>query len=343
METLLATSTALLAGLLMTRVFKLIHLHFPDVTAFLLAGLLVGPYCLGRLGIPGLGFVSMEAVDSLDVLSNTALGFIAFAIGNEFRLSQLKATGKQATVIGIVQAITATVLVDLALVGLHFCFGENVLPLSAAITLGAIAAATAPAATLMVVRQYKAKGEVTDLLLPIVALDDAVGLIIFAVSFGIAGRRTECIRHHRQPDSEDHLLPDSWSGTRRSSHGTGKAVLLQLQPSVSFDCLCDADDFSVLAPDPPGSGRDILLLASGVHDAGNRVLQYERIFGRYHEPRGQMDSAPVRHVLRHQRRGAGAQRFPLSGSSSDRTCLYSDPVPGKICWGFLQQHDYGMQ
>ena len=186
METLLATSTALLAGLLMTRVFKLIHLHFPDVTAFLLAGLLVGPYCLGRLGIPGLGFASMKAVDSLSVLSNTALGFIAFAIGNEFRLSQLKATGKQATVIGIIQAVTATILVDLALVGLHFCFGEDVFPLAAAITLGAIAAATAPAATLMVVRQYKAKGEVTDLLLPIVALDDAVGLIIFAVSFGIA-------------------------------------------------------------------------------------------------------------------------------------------------------------
>ena len=176
METLLATSTALLAGLLMTRVFKLIHLHFPDVTAFLLAGLLVGPYCLGKLGIPGLGFVSMKAVDGLSVLSNTALGFIAFAIGNEFRLSQLKATGKQATVIGIIQAVTATLMVDLALVGLHFCFGEEVLPLSAAITLGAIAAATAPAATLMVVRQYKAKGEVTDLLLPIVALDDAVGL-----------------------------------------------------------------------------------------------------------------------------------------------------------------------
>ena len=186
METLLATSTALLAGLLMTRVFKLIHLHFPDVTAFLLAGLLVGPYCLGKLGIPGLGFVSMKAVDGLSVLSNTALGFIAFAIGNEFRLSQLKATGKQATVIGIIQAVTATLMVDLALVGLHFCFGEEVLSLSAAITLGAIAAATAPAATLMVVRQYKAKGEVTDLLLPIVALDDAVGLIIFAVSFGIA-------------------------------------------------------------------------------------------------------------------------------------------------------------
>ena len=186
MEALLTTSIALLAGLLMTRVFKFLHLNLPDVTAFLLAGLFVGPYCLGRLGVPGLGFTTMEAVDGLGAITNTALGFIAFAIGNEFRLSQLRSTGKQATVIGIVQAVMASVLVDLSMIALHFVFGEEVLPLSAAITLGAIAAATAPAATLMVVRQYKAKGEVTDLLLPIVALDDAVGLVIFAVSFGIA-------------------------------------------------------------------------------------------------------------------------------------------------------------
>ena len=186
MESLLTTSIALLAGLLMTRVFKYLHLSFPDVTAFLIAGLLVGPYCLGRIGIPGLGFVDMEAVDGMNVLTNTALGFIAFAIGNEFRLSQLRQTGRQALVIGIVQAVTATALVDAALIGLHFALGEEVLPMSVAVTLGAIASATAPAATLMVVRQYKAKGEVTDLLLPIVALDDAVGLVVFAVSFGIA-------------------------------------------------------------------------------------------------------------------------------------------------------------
>ena len=186
MEALLAISIALLAGLLMTRCFKVMHLHFPDVTAFLIAGLLVGPYCLGRIGIKGLGFADMAAVDAMNPITNTALGFIAFAIGNEFRLSQLRSTGKQAVVIGIFQAVLASALVDAALIALHFLLGARTLPLSAAVTLGAIAAATAPAATLMVVRQYKAKGPVTDLLLPIVALDDAVGLIVFAVSFGIA-------------------------------------------------------------------------------------------------------------------------------------------------------------
>ena len=186
MATLLVTSIALLAGLLMTRVFKYLKLNFPDVTAFLIAGLMVGPYCLGRTGIDGLGFSTMADVDGLSVLTNTALGFIAFAIGNEFRLSQLKQTGKQAFVIGIFQALMAALLVDASMILLHFILGEEVLPLPATITLGAIASATAPAATLMVVRQYKAKGPVTDLLLPIVALDDAVGLIIFAVSIGIA-------------------------------------------------------------------------------------------------------------------------------------------------------------
>ena len=186
MATLLVTSIALLAGLLMTRVFKYLKLDFRDVTAFLIAGLMVGPYCLGRTGIDGLGFSTMADVDGLSVLTNTALGFIAFAIGNEFRLSQLKQTGKQAFVIGIFQALMAALLVDASMILLHFILGEEVLPLPATITLGAIASATAPAATLMVVRQYKAKGPVTDLLLPIVALDDAVGLIIFAVSIGIA-------------------------------------------------------------------------------------------------------------------------------------------------------------
>ena len=186
MATLLVTSIALLAGLLMTRVFKYLKLNFPDVTAFLIAGLMVGPYCLGRTGIDGLGFSTMADVDGLSALTNTALGFIAFAIGNEFRLSQLKQTGKQAFVIGIFQALMAALLVDASMILLHFILGEEVLPLPATITLGAIASATAPAATLMVVRQYKAKGPVTDLLLPIVALDDAVGLIIFAVSIGIA-------------------------------------------------------------------------------------------------------------------------------------------------------------
>ena len=183
---LLPTAFALFAGLIMTRIFKKTGLKLPDVTAFLIAGLLVGPYALGALGVPGLGFNSMEDLDRVGFLSTVALGFIAFDIGNEFRLAQLKKTGKVATVIGIVQALSAMALVDIALIALHFILGPEKLPLPVAITLGAIATATAPAATLMVVRQYKAKGPLTDLLLPIVALDDAVGLVVFAVSFGVA-------------------------------------------------------------------------------------------------------------------------------------------------------------
>ena len=183
MNTLLTVSVALLAGLLMTRAFKPFKL--PDVTAYLIAGVLIGPFCLGALNISFLGFTSRRQVSRLSLVSDVALGFIALSIGNEFRLSELKKIGRQAFTVGIFQAITATVFVDLALLAVHF-FMPDKLSLAQLLTLGAIAAATAPAATLMVVRQYKAKGPLTDLLLPIVALDDAVGLIVFAVSFGIA-------------------------------------------------------------------------------------------------------------------------------------------------------------
>lgn len=183
MNTLLSVSVALLAGLMMTRLFK--PLKLPSVTAYLIAGVLIGPYCLGALGLDGIGFSSHENVESLGVISDVALGFIAFSIGNEFRLEDLKKTGKQALVIGILQALAAAALVDIALVIFHLIMPDK-LSVSQAITLGAIATATAPAATLMVVRQYKANGPLTKLLLPIVALDDAVGLIVFAVSFGVA-------------------------------------------------------------------------------------------------------------------------------------------------------------
>ena len=183
MSTLLSVSIALLAGLLMTRAFK--PLKLPSVTAYLIAGVLIGPYCMGQLGIEGLGFKSMESVHALSLISQVALGFIAFSIGNEFRVEDLKKIGRQAFVIGVLQALVATLFVDIALFVVHKLM-PDVLSVSQAITLGAIATATAPAATLMVVRQYKAKGPLTDLLLPIVALDDAVGLIVFAVSFGIA-------------------------------------------------------------------------------------------------------------------------------------------------------------
>lgn len=183
MNTLLSVSIAILTGLLMTRVLK--PLKLPSVTAYLIAGVLIGPYCLGNLGIEGIGFPSSDAVGKLALISEVALGFIAFSIGNEFRLEELKHTGRQAVIVGILQALAATVLVDLGLFGLHLLMPDK-LSLPQVITLGAIATATAPAATLMVVRQYKAKGPLTSLLLPIVALDDAIGLIVFAVSFGIA-------------------------------------------------------------------------------------------------------------------------------------------------------------
>lgn len=184
MTTLLSLAVAVIAGLMMTRVVK--RFSLPAVTAYLVAGVLIGPYCLGRLRIPGIGFESMEQMDGLKMFSEVALGFIAFAIGNEFRLSSLRETGRQATIVGIVQALMAAVFVDIALVVLHFILGNDKLSIPQAITLGAIATATAPAATLMVVRQYKAKGKLTDILLPVVALDDAVGLVVFAVSFGVA-------------------------------------------------------------------------------------------------------------------------------------------------------------
>ena len=167
----------------MSRPAKKIHL--PAVTAYLVAGLLIGPFCLGMLNIPGIGFSSLEQVESFSLLTQVALGFIAFSMGNEFRLSQLKAMGTKAIIIGIAQAVITTLLVDAVLIGLHFLFPQMI-SLSAAITLGAIASATAPAATLMVVKQYKADGPLTRLLMLVVAIDDAIGLLLFSVSFGIS-------------------------------------------------------------------------------------------------------------------------------------------------------------
>ena len=181
-KTLICLAIALVVGLLMSRLAKLVHL--PAVTAYLVGGLLIGPFCLGALNLPYIGFNSLEQVEGLSVITQTALGFIAFAIGNEFRVSQLKTMGKQAITVGILQAVITTIVVDIALIVLHL-INPALLSLPSAITLGAIAAATAPAATLMVVRQYKADGPLTKLLLMVVAIDDAVGLVLFSVSSGI--------------------------------------------------------------------------------------------------------------------------------------------------------------
>ena len=192
-QILLSISISTLGGLLMSRICKLLKL--PAVTGYLIAGILVGCFCLGRIVLPGgfrLGFGATDFSDihRLGILSDIALGFIAFSIGSEFKLQDLKKTGKAATVIGIWQAVAAALICFIGLFGLHYILlavtGVDYLPIPAVVILSAIATATAPAATLMVVRQYKAKGPLTDLLLPIVALDDAVGLVIFAICFGVA-------------------------------------------------------------------------------------------------------------------------------------------------------------
>ena len=179
---LLSLSVALLSGLLLSRPAKKIRL--PAVSAYLIAGVLIGPFMLGSLGIPGIG-ITEKQIEGFGIISDLALGFIAFSMGSEFRLTQLKKLGKQAAIIGVFQALFTTAAVDAVLIALHFII-PDALSLPAAIVLAAVATATAPAATLMVVRQYKAKGPVTDILLPVVALDDAVGLVMFAVSFGAA-------------------------------------------------------------------------------------------------------------------------------------------------------------
>ena len=181
-STLLSLSIALLSGLLLSRLAKKVSL--PAVTAYLIAGVIIGPFGLGALGFDGIG-ITAHQLEGFGIVSDVALGFIAFSMGNEFRLAQLKKVGRQATIVGVFQALFTTVVVDAFLIGLHFLMPDK-LSLPAALVLGAVATATAPAATLMVVRQYKAKGPLVDMLLPVVALDDAVGLMVFAVSFGVA-------------------------------------------------------------------------------------------------------------------------------------------------------------
>ncbi len=169
MQAVLSLAVAMVFGLLLTRPAKLIHL--PNVTAYLVAGLIVGPYCLNVFHEGDTAVIS--------ALTSIALGFIAFSIGVEFKFSHIKKIGSSSITITILQACLATLLVDVTLIAFGF-------PLPLSLTLGAIAAATAPAATLMVVRQYHATGPVTSTLLPVVAMDDAVGLVLFSVSLSVS-------------------------------------------------------------------------------------------------------------------------------------------------------------
>ena len=335
MRLLLEVALALFAGLLMTRVFKYLKLNFPDVTAFLVAGVLVGPFVLGRLGIHGIGFNTMEDLESVSTLNNVALGFIAFDIGNEFRLAQLKETGKTATVIGVIQALMAALIVDAVLVLLHFLLGPEVLPLPVAITLGAIASATAPAATLMVVRQYKAKGPVTDLLLPIVALDDAVGLVVFSVSFGIAqaiaGGTLDIVSVIIDP-----LLEIVFSLILGAIMGTLLTVLEKLffsnsnrlSLTISFVIMTIA----MASRESRRRREDRVFPASGLHDAGNSILQFQRVLRGYHEPLFQMDSSALRAFLSKWTAPLYALFFVLSGAELD---LGVFRYPATILIGFV--------
>ncbi|NLV35766.1 MAG: cation:proton antiporter [Clostridiaceae bacterium] len=174
MNTLFYLALILFAGLIFGRVVKQIRL--PNVTGYLIAGLLIGPYVFK--------LIPLDLVEGLELVSEMALGFIAFSIGSEFKLSYLKKAGMLPIVIALFEALTASILVTVVLL----IFGFDI---ELALLLGAIAAATAPAATVMVIRQFKAKGPVTSTLLTVVALDDAVALI----AFGLAAAIVNILQH----------------------------------------------------------------------------------------------------------------------------------------------------
>lgn len=181
MNQILCIALALLVGLLSTRLMKLLRL--PNVTGFLIAGIIFGPYCLGQF-IGGWGYGD-NTVEAISWISDIALGFIALTIGISFRLDAIKKVGKQVVVITIFEALGGTILVIGALFIAYIFLGDESLPIGVILTLGAIACATAPAATLMIVKQYNARGPVVNTLLPVVAFDDAVALIAFSVLFAI--------------------------------------------------------------------------------------------------------------------------------------------------------------
>lgn len=183
-NTLLALGIAMAVGLLFSRIIKLVKL--PNVTAYLIGGLLIGPSLWGLITGGEFAILSHDAVKSFGIIVNLALGFIAFSIGGEFKISTLRRLGKNVTIITLAQALGTVIVVftALSIAGLCGLLGDNYWPV--VFTLAAIATATAPAATLLVVRQYKAHGPVTETLLPVVAMDDAIGLMVFSIFNAIA-------------------------------------------------------------------------------------------------------------------------------------------------------------
>lgn len=181
---LFGVSLALILGLISNRLIR--YLRLPNVTAYLIVGILIGPYFFSLFSDNMPGLVTEDMLHSLGIIVDVALGFIAFSIGSEFKLKSIKKVGKGIVTITLIQAFGALILVDVALMIVCASNGTFNANLPLILTLGAVATATAPAATLMVIKQYKAKGKVTDTLLPVVAFDDAVGLILFSISFSIA-------------------------------------------------------------------------------------------------------------------------------------------------------------
>ena len=178
----------LFAALLSTRLMKLLKL--PNVTGYIITGIVMGPFVFGLL-FNNFSYNNIQEsiiygfVDKIKWVSTIALGFIAFSIGTSFKISTLKAVGKKVVIITIFEALFASLLVIAALVVAHFIFPQQI-SWELVLTLGAIASATAPAATLMIIKQYKARGPMVDTLLPVVALDDAAALILFAILFQVA-------------------------------------------------------------------------------------------------------------------------------------------------------------
>lgn len=169
-QVVLSLAVMLFAGFLMTRLTKLVRL--PNVTGYILAGVLIGPYLLN--------LIPQNVIQGMDFVTDVALAFIAFGVGKYFRLSRLRQNGRKVLILTVFEALTAALLIFLVMA---FVFRLSI-PFS--LLLGAIGSATAPASTIMTIRQYKAKGEFVDVLLQIVALDDAVALLAFSVCAAVA-------------------------------------------------------------------------------------------------------------------------------------------------------------
>jgi Kef-type K+ transport system membrane component KefB len=183
LRVLFYAAIVLIVGLLFGKIAKAVRM--PNVTGYLVGGLILGPSLFGL--VFGDGLISTDAIEALGIVSNVALGFIAFSIGNELKISYFKRVGPGPIIIAILESLFAILFVFGGLIIYYAIIGQlDNFHIRFALVLSAIAAATAPAATLMVVRQYKAKGPLTETLMSVVALDDGTALMFFGIFVAIA-------------------------------------------------------------------------------------------------------------------------------------------------------------